>query len=201
MDNLVVDGGFAEPVLQAQQGFRALMDALANPGTIQPLAFELAPPAPLTRELAAAALTMCDHDSPVWLDPSLLESDAVVAWLKFHTGAPIVTDPTAAQFALVSDLSAMPVLAHFALGNDEYPDTSTTVILAVPSLAQGESLTLKGPGIKGETMAAPTGLPEDFVVQWADNRAQFPRGVDLLLVAGGQVLGLPRTTRISRGAQ
>jgi alpha-D-ribose 1-methylphosphonate 5-triphosphate synthase subunit PhnH len=201
MDHQVVEGGFAEPVLQAQESFRALMDALANPGRIQPLDFDLAPPAPLTRELAAVALTLCDHDSTVWLDPSLVESDAVVAWLRFYTGAPIVTDPAEAQFALIADISAVPALASFAQGSDEYPDTSTTLVLALPGLTGGASLTIKGPGIRGEASVSPAGLPEDFIAQWADNREQFPRGVDLLLVAGGEVLGLPRTTRISRGAQ
>jgi alpha-D-ribose 1-methylphosphonate 5-triphosphate synthase subunit PhnH len=28
------------------------------------------------------------------------------------------------------------------------------------------------------------------------NRALFPRGVDLILVAGRHILGLPRTTRV-----
>lgn len=199
MEHLVVEGGFAEPVMQAQQGFKSLMDALANPGRIQPLAFELAPPAPLTRELAAIALTMCDHDSPVWLDPSLVESDAVVAWLRFHTGAPIVTEPREAQFALIADLSAMPPLDRFALGTDEYPDRSTTLAVMVPSLEGGAPLKLRGPGIKDEAFVSPAGLGADFLAQWAENREQFPRGVDLLLLAEGQVLGLPRTTRVSMG--
>ena len=32
-----LDLGFAEPVLQSQASFRAIMDALANPGIIQKL--------------------------------------------------------------------------------------------------------------------------------------------------------------------
>ena len=32
--------------------------------------------------------------------------------------------------------------------------------------------------------------------QWAENRAHFPRGIDLLLVGDGMVTGLPRSTRI-----
>jgi alpha-D-ribose 1-methylphosphonate 5-triphosphate synthase subunit PhnH len=201
MEHLVVEGGFAEPVMQAQQGFKSLMDALANPGRVQPLSFDVAPPAPLTRELAAIALTMCDHDSSVWLDPSLVESDAVVAWLRFHTGAPIVTEPREAQFALIADLSAMPQLNRFALGTDEYPDRSTTVAVMLPSLEGGAPLKLKGPGIRAEAFVSPAGLGAEFLAQWAENRAQFPRGVDLLLVAGGKVLGLPRTTRIFVGEQ
>jgi alpha-D-ribose 1-methylphosphonate 5-triphosphate synthase subunit PhnH len=70
----------------------------------------------------------------------------------------------------------------------------------VPSLTGGPDLVLRGPGINDHWLAAPQGLPADFLAQWADNRVLFPRGVDLLLVSGGQVMGLPRTTRITMEA-
>jgi alpha-D-ribose 1-methylphosphonate 5-triphosphate synthase subunit PhnH len=195
-EQAVLDGGFADPVFGAQSSFRALMDALANPGLAQPLV-AAEHPAGLASELAAVALTVCDHDSDVWLDPTLASDPAVVAWLRFQTGAPLVTDPAQAQFALVSDAAMLPALSHFALGSDEYPDRSTTIALMVASLEGGPALTLRGPGIKDTRTIAPAGLPDGFLVQWADNRALFPRGVDVLLLSGGQVIGLPRTTRIS----
>ncbi len=80
-------------------------------------------------------------------------------------------------------------------GTDEYPDRSTTVVLAAG--LNETAVVLKGPGINGELrtiLPLPAG---DFLAQWADNRARFPRGVDLLLVRNGTVIGLPRTTRIS----
>ena len=72
-----IEGGFADLVLGAQSVFRATMDALARPGTVQSIASDAAPPAPLTPELAALALTLCDHDTPVWFDPELAASEAV----------------------------------------------------------------------------------------------------------------------------
>ena len=197
MNALALDGGFAEPVLGAQEAFRALMDALANPGQPQALGHDLQHAPGLAPELAAVALTMCDHDTLVWLDPVLAASEGIVAWLRFQTGAPITADATAAAFALVASPEQLPRLDSFALGIDEYPDRSTTIALALPSLAGGPMLTLRGPGIKTTQTIAPAGLPESFVEQWTDNRELFPRGVDLLLVADGQVIGLPRTTRIS----
>jgi alpha-D-ribose 1-methylphosphonate 5-triphosphate synthase subunit PhnH len=194
MDNLMLDGGFADPVMQAQQGFRALMDALANPGTIQQLALDLTPPAPLTPELAAVLLTLCDHDTSVWLEPDLA-TEAVTGWLRFHIGSPLNVAPEQAAFAALRDSSALQ-LNSFSLGTDIYPDRSTTLIVAVAALTGGDALVLKGPGIEHSVEISPFGLPEDFLDQWAENRAQFPRGVDLLLVADGAVIGLPRTTRI-----
>ena len=198
MEQLTLDGGFAEPVFGAQRNFRAVMDAFANPGQRQTLELP-ARSGGLAPELAAIALTLCDHDTALWLDPSLVESEAIVAWLRFQTGAPLTTDPARAQFALVSDATALPQLDRFGLGSDEYPDRSTTIALLLPSLASGPALKLRGPGIKDVAAIAPSGLPADFVAQWSTNRALFPRGVDLLLVAGGQVIGLPRTTRIVEG--
>jgi alpha-D-ribose 1-methylphosphonate 5-triphosphate synthase subunit PhnH len=149
--------------------------------------------------LAEIALTLCDHDSPVWLDAGLVRENAVSEWLKFHTGAPIVADPAEADFAFVT--GALPPLASFALGTDEYPDRSTTIVLSLPSLTAGPALTLRGPGIKDTAITSPAGLPGDFLTQWAENQAQFPRGVDLLLVAPEGLIGLPRTTRIILGGQ
>jgi alpha-D-ribose 1-methylphosphonate 5-triphosphate synthase subunit PhnH len=200
MEPQTLAGGFADPVFGAQTIFRALMDAFANPGQVQALGAPLEMPAALEPELAAVALTLCDHDTTVWLDTELMEAGAILAWLRFHTAAPLTTDPALAQFALVSNADALPALDQFALGTDEYPDRSTTIALRVPSLIDGPDLTLRGPGINDHIHVAPTGLPHDFLAQWAANRGEFPRGVDLLLVSGGQVLGLPRTTRITMEA-
>ena len=198
-DALAIEGGFADPVIAGQRAFKAVMDALSRPGTLQRLPNEAAPPAPLPQGLAEVALTLCDHDSPVWLDAGLVSENAVSDWLRFHTGATLVNSVTEADFAFV--VGALPPLSSFALGSDEYPDRSTTIVLSLPSLTTGPALTLRGPGIKETATINPAGLPGDFLTQWGENREQFPRGIDLLLVGPEGVIGLPRTTRISLGAQ
>lgn len=194
---LAIEGGFADPVFAGQRAFKAVMDALSRPGTVQALPQEANPPAPLPWGLAEIALTLCDHDSPVWLDRELVSENGVVDWLRFHTGATLVNGMGEADFAFVT--GALPPLSGFALGTDEYPDRSTTIVLSLPSLAGGPALTLRGPGIKESAIINPVGLPGDFVAQWAENREQFPRGIDLLLVGPEGVIGLPRTVRITAG--
>ena len=130
MQGQTLEGGFTEPVFGAQQTFRALMDALANPGQPQALSAPLEAPAGLASELAAVALTLCDHDTTTWLDTELMESEAVLAWLRFHTASPVTTDPTRATFALVSSADALPALEQFALGTDEYPDYGVPIFYA-----------------------------------------------------------------------
>ena len=188
--------GFADPVFEAQETFRAAMQALSRPGELFQLQPELMPPGPLTPELAALALTLVDHETTVWLDPALAADAAAVDFLRFHTGASVVEAPARAAFALVSDPSDLPPLGEFAQGKPDYPDRSTTVLMAVSGLHAGGALVLSGPGIAGENRLAVDTLPPDFLADWHDNHAAFPIGVDVLLVAPGAVVGLPRTTLI-----
>lgn len=187
--------GFADPVHDAQSAFRSILDALANPGTIESLPAATEGAESLSPELAALLLTLCDHDTTVWLSPAL-RVPAVLDFIGFHTGAPVVTELGSAQFALVAQGDALPELARCNAGTQEYPDRATTIVMHVQRLDGGPGLKLRGPGIRDVAAVAPLDLPADFVAQWALNRASFPRGVDLILVTSGQVLGLPRSTRI-----
>lgn len=191
------EGGFVDPVTEAQSAFHSVMHAMANPGRIYPLARAAMPPQPLTPELGVIAVTLLDHDTTVWCDAAVSANESATAWLTFHTGAPRIDNADAAQFALVSNVSRLPGLAEFSQGDAEFPDRSTTVVLAVASLTDGQGLVLKGPGIDGERVLHVDGLPEDFINQWRENGAQYPLGVDLVLVSDGAVAALPRTTRIS----
>ena len=189
--------GFADKVRSAQSTFRAVMDAMARPGTVQRIAAWLDAPPPLTAATAAIALTLFDHDTTIWLDGAFAGSPHVARWLRFHTSAPITTEARFATYALIGDPLALPDLDGFALGTDEYPDRSTTLILQLETLTKGPTLHLTGPGIKDSAILQATGLPTDLAAQRAQNQKIFPRGVDFLLVAGDGVAALPRTTRVT----
>ncbi|MCX5495991.1 phosphonate C-P lyase system protein PhnH [Kaistia dalseonensis] len=191
--------GFADPVIAAQANFHAAMTALSRPGTVTTLSAGLIAPEPLTAELAAVALTLADHETTLWLDPALAASAEVVAYLRFHTGVRIVAKPRDAAFALVVDLAGMPALSAFAQGTDEYPDRSTTIIAAVQSLDAGRHLELAGPGIAERASLSLDPWPSNLTAELAANRAQFPRGIDLVFVSAGRVAALPRTTSVSEG--
>ncbi|MDW6025561.1 phosphonate C-P lyase system protein PhnH [Mesorhizobium sp. BAC0120] len=229
-----IEGGFANPVFDAQAVFKAVMDAMARPGTVMPVKALASPPEPLSATAAAVALTLCDHDTPLWLDSQLAASAAVYSWLGFHTGAPLVEVPAQAAFALAASPGRLPPLGNFGRGSQEYPDRSTTIVLQVDALSsdagaaphpyplpvkdgereastlvppsprlrgegKGEGqrrLVLEGPGIQTTTTLLAAPLPANFIEQWQENRARFPRGVDLILAAPGAVACLPRTVRI-----
>lgn len=187
---------FADPVHEAQRAFRAVMNALARPGTIQPVAGLADAPAPLSPVAAAVALTLADYETPLFLDAPLAGNPDVARYIAFHTGARIATAPSQASFALIADAASVADFADFALGTDTYPDRSTTLILQMESLTAGPELILSGPGIKQETPLNASGLPSDIVARFTANRALFPRGVDLVLAGPDAVAALPRTTRI-----
>ncbi|MDP2122475.1 MAG: phosphonate C-P lyase system protein PhnH [Hoeflea sp.] len=194
----IYEGGFADPVGASQTVFRALMDAMAQPGTIHALPHVTAPPAPLTASASALIATLADADTPVWLDPALTKTSAVRDWIVFHTGAPITLHQSEAAFAVVAAPEKLSALNGFALGSQEFPDRSTSVILQVATLTDGAALTLEGPGIKGRASLAPDPLPQHFTEQWKANRQAFPRGIDVILAGPACVAAMPRSTRLIR---
>jgi alpha-D-ribose 1-methylphosphonate 5-triphosphate synthase subunit PhnH len=189
--------GFADKVLSSQTTFRSVMDAMARPGSVQTIVAATGTPAAMMRGTAAIALTLFDHDTPIWLDPVMSETSDVARWLKFHTSAPVIQDSSICHFALIGDPSALPGLDRFSFGSNEYPDRSTTLILQVESLTQGPTVELRGPGIEGVATLQATFAPSDLFERLAINAALFPRGIDVVLVHDDTIVAIPRTTRLA----
>jgi alpha-D-ribose 1-methylphosphonate 5-triphosphate synthase subunit PhnH len=188
--------GFADKVLSAQSTFRSVMDAMARPGRVQRIAPATGAPAAMMHGTAAIALTLFDHDTPVWLDQRMCETSDVAKWLKFHTGAPVVEDSSICSFALIGNTGALAGLDRFSFGSNEYPDRSTTLILQVESLTQGLSFELRGPGIEATTILQATIQPAELFERLSINQALFPRGIDVVLVHDDSIVAIPRTTRL-----
>ncbi|HEY9211351.1 MAG TPA: phosphonate C-P lyase system protein PhnH [Ancylobacter sp.] len=187
--------GFNDPVFDAQATFKAAMWALSRPGRVEVLATDLTPPAPLSPEAAALALALCDYETPLWLDAGLSSVPEVAAFLRFHTGAPIVNAPGTARFAIISDPLALVDFSAFPQGSPDFPDTSVTLILQVECFST-HGLILEGPGIKGRTHFGAHPLPENLAARMTANRTLFPRGIDLLLAGPSGVAGLPRSLNV-----
>jgi alpha-D-ribose 1-methylphosphonate 5-triphosphate synthase subunit PhnH len=192
----MLSAGFADPVRASQATFRAVLDAMARPGTVQAIAAAPPAPAPLSAGAAAIALTLCDHDTPVWLDGDLRAQADVAEWLRFHCGCPVIDDPGRAAFAFARGAAALPAFDTFNLGTADYPDRSTTLVVQVERLAPGAGLALAGPGIRDRNTLDAAPLPHDTAVRLARNHSLFPRGIDLLLASADAVAGLPRTVRV-----
>ena len=98
---------FADPAFESQAAFRAILKAIASPGAIEAcgkgtsrrLRCSVRPP-------RRRSLTLADFETPLWIAPSFAANGELVAYLKFHTGAPRAAAPDAAAFALI-DLELM----------------------------------------------------------------------------------------------
>lgn len=187
--------GFADPTRDAQRAFRAVLDALSHPTRRYPLAGPAEPPAALGRGLAAIALALLDEDCTVWLGGTLGRDADVESWLAFHTGVrPAISG--AAHF-VIADPSTLPPLDSLAVGTDEAPHLSATVVLDIRGRAGTARFTARGPGIAGTSNFTAPWAPDGFLESWRRNTGLFPRGVDLLLVDAGSITAVPRTTRLS----
>ena len=183
--------GFADAVHDAQASFRGVLEAMAHPGRIVTMPGPKAVPSGLDPATASLLLTLCDGETPVWLDPG---AASIADWLAFRTGAPRIAASAAAAFAVVLTPPAMPSLRDFDWGTDEVPEASTTLIVQVQSLAEGEGWRLRGPGIATQARLSVGGLPEGWAVERRAMQAAFPRGVDVVFACGHRVAALPRTT-------
>ena len=185
--------GFADPVLDAQSSFRAILDAMARPGSVHRLT--RLPPAvePLSAATVAACLTLLDLDTAVWLDEA---ARPAARYLGFHCGCPFVDDPAGASFAVIVDGRSLPSLAGFRAGEAEYPDRSATLIIQVAALTASGGYRLSGPGIESEARLAIDGLDRAFAGAWQSNVARYPLGVDVVFTAADAIAALPRTTRL-----
>ena len=206
-----LDVGFTDPVHESRAWFRELMEATARPGSLRRgTATPRAVPPPLDPLAGALLLTLADADTPLWLAPSLRERPDAGTWLRFHTGAAVLDEPARATFAVLSgraDGAAFERVAEsLARGEEAYPDRSATLLISrSPRSARGRAirattLTLEGPGIAARTTLVVDGLPPDFVAWRARNRARFPLGVDVVLIAADAFAALPRTTHVARAA-
>jgi alpha-D-ribose 1-methylphosphonate 5-triphosphate synthase subunit PhnH len=190
--------GFA-PVLvrpghrDAQRAFRAVLDAMARPGTPTRLPLPSGAPAVLGPLLALA-----DLDTPVCvLGATTTDTDR---WLAAVTTATSAPPAELAGARLVAAMRPVTVeeLQAVRTGAATDPEDAALVALSVPALTGGSAVRLSGPGVGSATVITPAGLPAG----WLDVRAAvaYPAGADLLLVdPDGACVGLPRSTRTNEG--
>ncbi|MDQ3990159.1 MAG: phosphonate C-P lyase system protein PhnH [Actinomycetota bacterium] len=179
----------------AQRVFRAVLAALSRPGTVHPM-----PQRPL-RTLPAAMLpilALADLETGVCvLGPENGWSTLVCT----ATSAPAVPLTQARLVAALDGLRTEQLLSVHR-GGAEAPEAGALVSVAVPDVRPpGPALRLSGPGVDGCLEVAPV-LAPNLVAARAEAVADFPAGVDLLLVApDGQLIAIPRSVRIEQAAR
>ena len=170
--------------IESAQQFRAMMIAMANPGSHHVVKAEAAPG--LSVAATATLMTLVDQDTTVFATNSV-DTAEFRQWLAFHTGARFVAKQSA-DFAIGRFEDLLP-LTDFKTGTEEYPDKSCTLI--VDGWDQVEPITARGPGIASQVRL---NLPSPEQIQ-AVNRF-YPLGLDLFFTEGDQLFAVPRSTRL-----
>lgn len=185
-------GSLTRPVLtpaDAHAVFRAVLDALARPGTLHRLPEGSGQPPALLPVLALATL-----DTPV----ALLGDSPDGRWreqIRLITSAPHAGAGAARLLAALRPLVPAEIVG-LARGSAEAPEDGALASVAVASVDGGEqAYELRGPGVDGVITIAPRGWDGPLHAARAEATTAFPAGPDLLLVApDGRFFGLPRST-------
>ncbi len=186
MNAHTLEGGFQDPSIDAAKAFRAIMDAMAHPGRVYTV-IGAEPPLPVSKAAGVCLLTLCDHETPIYLAASH-DKPATREWIAFHTGAPIAPLEES-QFALGTWSSLLP-LKPYSIGTPQYPDQSATLIVELPAL-QTHGATLRGPGIETSVQF---NVPDINELQC--NHRHYPMGLDFIFTAGSDVAAIPRSTEV-----
>ena len=193
-----VSAGFDDPVRGAQQAFRTLLNAMAYPGRVQrwPSAARagLQPPPGLDLGLAVALLALLDAETSLHLLGDAAQAEAS---LRFHTGVRFAQTAAGAEF-VAGPASALHEVVWSALhrGSDEVPQLGATLLLEVDSLHDGTVLALRGPGIRGSQVVSVRGLSPCFWAWRCGLHTLRPRGIELVLTCGDELVALPRSTQV-----
>ena len=192
MQNQLI-AGFQNPVADAQAVFRTALCAMSEPGLPQNL--------PMTEGLDslqaatwAVLQTLLDADVKVYLADSV-STEKVRSNVLFHTGCELTNDKAQADF-IVCDLATALTWDWRGLkrGTERSPEHSATLIIQIDALAGEAHSVWQGPGIEHQRDMH-TVLDKNFWLKRAAAMA-FPLGVDVMLVAGQHLIGLPRTTQV-----
>lgn len=181
-----------------RRAFRALLDGMARPGTVQSLGTLD------ERGKAAAAVALfealVDHEVSFAVVPASAETEEAVLRL---TGSHLA-EVAKADYVLAAGDGVVTALASAQAGEPEYPDRGATVVALVDSVSAGhgpgDELVLEGPGILGSRLVWVSGFPQQATALFLERNREVPLGIDLVLIApDGTFTCLPRYTRIQGG--
>jgi alpha-D-ribose 1-methylphosphonate 5-triphosphate synthase subunit PhnH len=167
------------PELRANGTFEVLMWAMARPGDSRDM-----PEA----GLGAIIEALVDLECTVFADTPSLRAEVGA------TGALVSKDLARADHVFLASLNeAESMLSGLRCGSAIYPDDGATLVAAVRHNV-GQPVRLSGPGVDG-TREITLAVSPAF---WAMRAmlCAYPQGIDMLLVDGHKVVGIPRSTQV-----
>jgi alpha-D-ribose 1-methylphosphonate 5-triphosphate synthase subunit PhnH len=202
-----------DPVFDAQEHYRLLLDAMARPGTINVLPrLPLTPPQGLPAASALVGFALLNSDVTFYAASG--DAETITNYLAVNTSASPVSKEEA-DFVFAAGSSTAALITDMKTGTLPYPEEGATLILAVEALA-GEAkglgspakengqpaipalaLSLKGPGVKGSKTIFVAGLGLGLMEALQQCNAEFPLGIDLILAdPGDRIACIPRSSKL-----
>lgn len=179
----------SHPAYTAQEAtsrdtFLALMWSLSYPGQVYPI--------PNGMPLNHIADTLLDIETSFYTP-----DEALVPYLQRNGARSLAPERAAYHFYPTLSDGNLDTIKEADIGTLMYPDRGATLIIGA-SIGNGQRLQLAGPGIKpSEPKTISVGnIPQAFW-ELREKAIRYPRGWDIYLVDGQQVMGLPRTTMIT----
>jgi len=172
---------------QRRETFLAMMWAFSYPGRAQRL--------PMTEGADVWEGFLLIGDTLLDLETSFFTPEAALTQQLVATGARALP-PEGAAYHFYPQMNAaqLRTVAQASVGARLYPDEAATRIIAC-ALGSGLQLRLSGPGVAGQQTLRVGGLAADFWELRA-RAVRYPLGWDILLVDGGQIVGIPRSAQI-----
>ncbi|WP_307225007.1 phosphonate C-P lyase system protein PhnH [Pectinatus haikarae] len=184
-----------DKVLDAQQVYRLLLDAMARPGKINTLSMSecLKPPRGLQSGTAAVALTLLDQGTGFcFLSAGRQEPD----YLTANTGA-AAQSVDVAELIIFSGCECVQ-LDKVCCGSLLSPEQGATLLIMVEELSSTEGrlcLRLTGPGIRNHCDLFINGLALKNLETISCMNKEFPLGIDVIYTdKSGNVACIPRSS-------
>jgi alpha-D-ribose 1-methylphosphonate 5-triphosphate synthase subunit PhnH len=182
-------------VTRDQLSFRSVLSALAQPGLVTNINPNRDPsPWPIDAATLYVLAMVLDSDVRLWVASSF--PPAVRESARFYFGVELTGDQLQADFALLTDPVGLLPVSRFSTGTALQPELGATAILQVDDFVSGSVARLTGPGIESSTVCSPAGFTSEVWKKLAQQRVQFPCGIDLLVCSGDHLLAIPRSTTI-----
>ncbi|MBK8023757.1 MAG: phosphonate C-P lyase system protein PhnH [Chloroflexi bacterium] len=171
---------------RTRQTFLSLMWALSYPGKIHMLPFNG------IEAFHAVADTLLDLETSYYCP-----DDALALHLSRSGARALDAESAAYHFYPHVEPSMMAGIGEARTGTLLSPDLGATLVVGC-TLGTGTRFTLTGPGVP---LAQPRTLTVESIPpafwELLANANRYPRGWDIYLIDGDQVVGLPRTTKMT----
>jgi alpha-D-ribose 1-methylphosphonate 5-triphosphate synthase subunit PhnH len=188
-------------VFDAQEHYRLLLDSMSRPGKINTFpAIEMFPPNGLGQAAALTGFALLNPDVTYYIAGE--DSGAIGNYLLVNTASQ-AAELDVADYVFLPEGYFDNELYAARTGLPTYPEDSATFVVnceLISDQPHGHSLqlTLKGPGVPGETTVFVSGINPDLLEFVKEQNSEYPLGLDLILTDRYKnVIGLPRSNNFS----